>query len=452
MSLSRAIWFPTLVGLLGSPAGAQQMTTTQPPGLMGQINQLFTFGDCGEPLCLNSSTNATTVHGDHFIPAAGTAEGNLIGFLTNAIGVGVSNLPISAATSGITFSFQGGVPVQTSVSAGPIFGERVQTLGHGRVLVGVNVTGVGFKAIRGVPLDNLVFSFTHQNVCRAGLVAAKPPNCPTTADNQLGSPALENDVIQVNTSIDLNLQAASLLLSYGILDRVDIGVALPLVRADLKGGSVARVIASSYPTPHFFGTTTNPALSAASAISSNATGVGDLAARLKINFGGSDRGAFGLLADARFPTGDEHNFLGSGKFSIRVLGIASARLGDFSPHLNAGYLYWSGKTYSDAFLATAGFDQLMAPWATLAVDFISQWQAGTSPVTLPPPVIFTQPVNHQVTPTDIPKRRDNLIDGSLGFKFLLRNRVILITNALFPLNDAGIRGNVTGTVGIAYGF
>ena len=52
-----------------------------------------------------------------------------------------ADVPVSAASGGSTFRFQGGVPVRTSTSAGPIFAERAQTLGHGRVLAGITRTG-----------------------------------------------------------------------------------------------------------------------------------------------------------------------------------------------------------------------------------------------------------------------------------------------------------------------
>jgi len=173
---------------------------------------------------------------------------------------------------------------------------------------------------------------------------------------------------------------------------------------------------------------------------------------MKVNLGGSERGAFGFLVDARFPTGAEEDFLGSGEFALRGLGIVSGRFGNFSPHLNLGYQYRSGTSITDAVLATAGFDDLLAPWATLAVDVITQWQAGTSPVQLPGDVVFTQPVRHTVQQTDIPNKRDDLIDGSLGFKFRIGNGATAVTNVIIPLNNAGIRGNAAGTVGLEYTF
>jgi hypothetical protein len=429
MSLRHAAGLLVMLHLVTAPAAAQQPLTEQ-------IKNLFRFGDCKEPLCLNSTVNAGNVHGGHYIPASKAGSNSVIGFLESAVGEAVSNIPISAATSGVAYSFEGGAPTATATSAGPIFAERVQTLGRGRFLLGVNLTAVDFKAVRGVPLDNLIFRFVHANV----------------GDSARGNPLLENDVIQVNTSLNFNLQAATLSLNYGLLERVDIGVSLPLVRTGLSGGSIARVLPFSFPTPHFFGTPANPSLSAASQIDASATGIGDVAARLKVNLGGSVRGAFGFLVDARFPTGDENQFLGAGTTSVRGVGIASARFGQFSPHVNVGYLWWSGKSISDAVLATAGFDNLLAPWATIAVDVISQWRVGTDPVQLPGAVLFTQPAEHTVQQTEIPNRRDNLVDASVGFKFGIGRGATLTTNAIVPLNTGGIRGAVVGTAGLEYGF
>jgi hypothetical protein len=324
--------------------------------------------------------------------------------------------------------------------------------------MGVDVTGVQFTSVRGVPLNNIAFTFTHQNICRTtGAPPATGAACPGPGpgqfpvDSSLGSPTFENDVIEVNTSIDLNLQVAALNLTYGLSNRIDVGVAVPLVRTDLSGGSIARIVPFAQPTPHFFGTSANQLYSAGAGTDGTATGIGDVAARIKVNLGGSDHG-LGLLTEARFPTGEEKDFLGSGEFALRVLGIASARYGNFSPHVNAGYLYRSGKSLTDAVLTTAGFDQLMASWATLAVDVIGQWQANKSVLSLPGIVTFTTPNRRQVHPTNIPSRPDNILDGSLGFKFLTHSGVTLITNAVIPLNTGGMRGNVVWTGGAEYNF
>ena len=104
--------------------------------------------------------------------------------------------------------------------------------------------------------------------------------------------------------------------------------------------------------------------------------------------------------------GTKYDFLGSGGTSARILGIVSARYGDFAPHANAGVAIRSSDDQQDAILATAGFDQLLVPWATFAFDVISEWQLGEQKFALPAPVQITIPFTRTIYPSDIPDRRD----------------------------------------------
>jgi hypothetical protein len=96
----------------------------------------------------------------------------------------------------------------------------------------------------------------------------------------------------------------------------------------------------------------------------SATGIGDIAARLKVNVTQSNSFGAAILFDGRFGTGDEQNLLGSGGFSGRGLAIVSARLGTLAPHLNLGYVFRDAKQSTNAVVATAGFDNAVASWAT----------------------------------------------------------------------------------------
>src|SRR5690349_23467908 len=117
--------------VLGVLAAVASSASAQ--GLRQKIEKgLFSFGNCGEPLCLAPLVLAGNVHGSHFIPSAESGNAAIIAFLGNAVGTNVSNIPISATTSGVTYRFEGGAPVRTNVSSGPIFAERAQTLGRGR--------------------------------------------------------------------------------------------------------------------------------------------------------------------------------------------------------------------------------------------------------------------------------------------------------------------------------
>jgi hypothetical protein len=422
-------------------------------GLRDKISQLFIFGEGESALFLAGTADPGNpqniqIHGDHFIPASVQSNGSIIAFLESSIASQLSNLPFSSTSGGRTFRFEGGVPIATSTSPGPIFAERALTLGRGRLLVGANVSRFSFRSVRGVPLDAVQLTFTHENT--------DFPNCDQVVGGDcslMGVPVLENDVIVLDLGMDLNVTSTLFTMSYGLLDWIDIGVAVPIVSNSLQATSQAEVVPIGSDPAHFFsGTLDNPGLTAERFVQGTATGLGDVAARAKIRVARNDQTAFAILGDARFATGSEEDLLGSGEFAIRGLGIVSAQFGAFSPHANVGYLYRAGDMQTDAFLATVGFDHLLADWAALAVDVISEFQVGESKIAVPEPVTIDAPFNRTVTTTNIPDMRDDILAGSFGFKFLTPSGVTIVANSLWPLNDGGIRASVAWTLGLEYNF
>jgi hypothetical protein len=439
--------------LMGLATCAALTSAAQAQGLRDQISQLFIFGPGQEPLFLagtaDPSNPATiTIHGNHFAPSANAQNGTIISFITSAISGNVADFPFSAASGGTTFRFEGGVPVPTSVSPGPVFAERAQTLGRGRTLVGFSYNTFHYSTLRGVDLHNVHLTFTHENVTGPKCDSIVGSSC-----DPMGVPTLENDIMPFQLSLDINVTLASFVVTYGVSDRLDLGIALPIVSMSLVAHSEAQIIPFGGPTAaHFFaGTPSNPVLTASRFVQGSATGLGDVAVRMKLNLSQSDQTSLGLLMDGRFPTGSERDLLGAGKFSGRALGILSARFGEFSPHANLGYLFKGGKQRNDAVVATMGFDHVLAPWATLAADVISQLQVGDSKLIMPGIVTITKPFLRTVRTSDIPDMRDDLVNGSIGFKFTTGGPTI-ITNALVPLNRGGLRANVLWTFGAEYNF
>ena len=401
---------------------------------------LFSFGTCGEPLCLPALVTAGNAHGRHFIPSAEAGNAAIIAFLGSAVGSNVSNIPISATTSGVTYSFSGGAPVRTNVSSGPIFAERAQTLGRRRFLLGATASSIRFNSLRGVPLNALDFNFAHQDT--------DPPG--------EGDPIFENEFITVRTSLDVNVFATIAFATYGLTDRIDIGVAVPFVSTSIDGHSLGQIVPFGPNPAHYFaGTAANPILTATADVDGSASGIGDLAVRAKVNLssgGANARTGFALIGDIRLPTGNEDDFLGSGSTSTRILGILSSRFGDFAPHANAGMLFRSKTDQQNAALATGGFDQLLAPWATFAFDIISEWQLGESKFPLPEPVTVTIPFQRTIYPSNIPDRRDDILNASFGAKLATHRGATFILNALVPLNRGGLRASTLWTAGLEYGF
>lgn len=400
-------------------------------GLRSRIQrELFTFGDCGQPLCLDLDN----AHGNHFIPSL--AEGNdaVIAFLTNAIGKATASVPLSATSGGATFSFVGGLPVQTSNSAGPVFGERAQTLGRGRFFLGTSVTGIEFTSLNGVPLENLQLNFKHEDTDPVGVFGDSP---------------FENDVMAMQLAMDVSVLVGTVAATYGVTDFIDLGVAIPLVRTSVQGRSEAQIMPFGEPAVHHFtGDDTDPVLRAAASMSGAATGLGDVVARAKINLGqGTTMGA-GLLAEVRFATGDEENLLGAGSTEVKAMGLYTAQLGSFSPHLNVGYAVRSDELLTDALLVTAGFDNLMTDWATLAVGVVSEIQVGESEFTLPGPIVWDTPYDRRMPSTNVPIRSEDILNATVGAKFTVRGGTVVVVNGMFPLRKVGLQPDYFWTLGL----
>jgi hypothetical protein len=423
-------------------------------GLEDRLTDLFIFGSGDDVLVLGGSASAgdpaIRAHGNHFIPSAVSGNATIISFLSNSISTNITNIPFSSSSGGETFRFEGATPVRTSISAGPIYAERAQTLGRGRFFAGLARSGLSYKTLRGIPLDEVQFTFTHQNVDFPGCDELFGGDC-----TLYGVPTLENETIDFRLALDVSVNVTALLLTYGVSDRIDFGVVLPFVSTELRGASTATVVpfGATVPPAHFFsGTPEDPVFTASRFSEGSSSGLGDVSARVKVNLRQATPVSLAVFAEGRFPTGSEEDLRGAGAVALRGLGIVSARLGDFSPHVNVGYQYRGRALDNDAFLLTAGFDELLAPWATLAGDLITEFQVGTSRLTIPPDVELEAPFRRTVRASSIPERRDDIVNASLGTKLSLPQRVTFLANAVFPLNRGGMRPDVLWTLGAEYTF
>ena len=423
-----------LVALCAQPLTAQDTET----GLRAQLaRDLFTFGACGEPLCLDLPVG--NVHGSHFIPAL--AEGNdaVIAFLTDAIGDATASVPLSATSSGATFSVVGGVPVRTSISAGPIFGERTQTLGRGRYFIGASVTGMDFTSLNGVPLGDLALNFKHED---------------RLSPDTLGTPEFENDYMALDLAVSLNILVGTVAVTAGVTDAIDVGLAVPLVRTQVSGRSEAQILPFGSTAIHRFGgDATDPVLRATASTEGSATGIGDIAGRVKVNLGQSPSMGVAVLAEIRFPTGDEEDLLGAGSTQFRALGLYSAQFGTFSPHLNLGYVArGDSRTQNDAVLLGVAVDNLLSDWATLAAGFESEIQVGDNKFVLPSEIVLQEPFVRQIPATNVPNRSGDLLRASIGGKFTVRGGTVLVVNGLFPLREVGLQPDFVWTIGLDFPF
>jgi hypothetical protein len=450
---SRSCAAACLALLVATPACAQTLEDL--------LTRLFVVGGQTVPLQVRGqlepqASSSDVLEDDSFVPSAVQTNADALDFVTKWMSVSPAYFPFGSTSGGLAFRFESGVPAPAPTSAGPILGERGQTLGRGRGVVGAHVTSTRFTTSRGRPLSQLRLTFTHRNIDSDQCDAEEGRDCAP-----LGVPLSENDLLEFLLNVDLDVDVGSVFLTYGLLDRLDLGIMLPLVHTSMHGRSTAQIIPfGTLPTgaAHFFaGTPENPVLASTQVVQGSATGIGDLAVRTKVNMLDRERAAVALLADVRFPTGDEDNFLGIGDWSVRGIGVFSMVFGSFSPHLNAGYIWRGAKAGNgaakDAVLLTIGFDQVFAPWATFATDLIAEVQVGKRAFVAPPPVRFTEPFARSVQPISISSLRGNVASGSAGFRFATASNFTAVVNALFPITyGSRPRTDFAWSLGLEYDF
>ncbi len=390
-------------------------------GLRSQLDKLLTFGAWPAPLQVGvvAPDGRSIVPSNAFSPSAVGANGQLASFLVAWMTADASSPPLASTGGGRTFRFAGGIPVEDRPAPGPIFGESATTLGRGALLAGVNYTGVQFSRVRGVPMNALDLTLTQGPAAGANA-----------------------DAIDLRLSVDYAMSVTALFATWGVLDRVDLGIVVPVVRTRLTGASTARVVSGSgaQPSTVLGGSPEAPLYTSQQSIAGRASGIGDVALRAKVNIIDRPAGGLGVVGDARLPTGDANNLLGSGTFSARLLAVYSGRFGQIVPHAEAGYLYFADRTINDAFLATVGLDGDMARWATVSLSVIGQRHAGSSAYQLPA-ATNRQPL------TNIPDVRDDALSASLGAKVGVGG-TRATANVIAPFTRGGPRPDLAYTFGV----
>lgn len=366
----------------------------------------------------------------------------------------LSSFPLASSAGGFTYRFDPalGVFTRSADSFGPIYAERADTIGKGKFNIGLNYSHFTFDEIDGVSLRdggvNLVF--THQDVNFDG-------------SNLL--PYVEGDVITAQLFLKIDTDITAFVLSYGVSDRFDIGVAVPLVSVDLEAqmaATVGRLATGQASNIHTFarGGTEDTLRQ-----SGSASGVGDVVLRGKFQAVRGARGGLAVAADLRLPTGEERDLLGAGATQAKGSIVGSVRLGAFSPHLNAAYT-WSShgpedQEIADEISGVAGFDWAIHPRMTLAADVIGRSFRDSQTVS-----VEDTPFQFNTNPAGIPimegsrvlprllaqKQNSNAFLGSLGFKINPFGSFLLTVNGLFSLNEEGLQDDFAPLIGVDYSF
>ncbi len=380
-------------------------------------------------------------HAAHFTSAL---QSNFGPFSTSLVSQ-LSSLPIPSPASGFVFSFDKslGVYSQSTQSFGPIYAERAETLGKNKFFVGFSYQNFSFDKLDGISLKRVPSVFQHQ---------------PT------GDPNYVKDVITTNNSFDVKFGQQAAFFTYGLTDRFDISVALPFNSARLEAVSdakIQRIGTASEPDVHYFDTPFGDRTERTFARSGSASGLGDVVVRAKATALQFKNGGLAVGLDARMPTGDVYDFLGSGAYGFRPFLALSFRKGNFSPHVNAAY-QWNGKSILAGNIQTGatgdlpdqvqyvlGFDYGVTKKFTLAIDYMGQRQLNAKRVSLTSYRAANGSVFPQIAITDTSFQQNSL---ATGFKVNPIASLLVSFNLLFALDDNGLRDQITPLIGLSYTF
>lgn len=351
--------------------------------------------------------------------------------MNNLMGMQVSGFPLGSSGGGFSWTFDPAVGTfnRASGTFGPVFTERALTVGRRRMNFGVNYQRSTFDKLEGKSLADgdvkLYTGFTTPGVT-----------------------AFFEDSFRLKLTTD----TVGLFAMYGVTDRFDVGVAVPIIHVDMEAAldftATVRFGASASTSELFVGTP----------VTGSATGIGDIVVRTKYQFLRRQGGGLAAGVDLRLPTGDELDLLGAAGGQTKFYVAGSAERGRISPHVNFGFTVSgesdaakSDETFvfapSDEINFAGGVDLAVSPRLTLVGDLIGRT------------IRDTIVLNEAATPFGGSFRQFrgdtgnlNILLGSVGVKFNPMGQGLIAFNVLFPLNENGLTDNLTWLGGFEFSF
>ena len=435
-------------------------------------------------------------HQAHFSPLSNDLNNPVVGIVQSfntQMATQFSTFPLGSSTGGLTYVFDESVGTfrRTSASFGPLFAERALTIGRRKLSVGFNYQRTSYDTFEGQNLDNgsIKFYLRHQDCCTFRLIP-EPPYFQFTSSRGDGSrltPPFEGDIIEAALSMKATTHTTAMFANYGLTDRWDVGLAVPLVRVNLDASVTARIrrlVTEGFETHTFEDGNLNATRTVRH--SGDASGIGDIVVRTKYRFLRAPGGGLAAAVDLRLPTGNEDDLLGAGGAQAKFLLVASSERGRFGQHANLGYTAARGAVAGtvpglsaaqlpDEINYTGGVEFIATPRLTVMGDLVgrtlrgaghldlvskafeysdpSKVPADSTPQSLVAAGIFSFPTS-SVSFNEFDPRPGNLtlLLGAGGVKFNLVGNLLLTGSVLFPLTNAGLRSRLTTVVGLDYAF
>jgi hypothetical protein len=351
-----------------------------------------------------------------------------------------TTLPIGTSSGGFAYQFDAatglvGRPVQ---NYGPMFGDRPLTIGARRLTVGLTFQHTEWRSLAGQRLSTGFYA--HDKFV-----------------DDFYTPDFQPVIERFGSRIDLSTDRATVNVTFGLANRLDLNVIVPFGHATVIGGPDYTYSGLQSGTIYRLATDT---------FSASASGISDVSLRGKYLLISSPRFAFAAIGEIRFPTGDAENLLGTGKRAEKLTGVGSLTLGEFSTHFEAGYLIaGNGLTFnrdprlaqprlltaepSDEITLTVGADSAITDRLTLTTDLLLRTLRNSAQIVRR---VYTQTATREVVGYEPVPGAVSLVLGTVGGKVLIGGDWLLTASVLVPLNSSGVKPHITPVIGFERAF
>ena len=355
-------------------------------------------------------TNRTVATDDFVRDAqAANAAGDAV---SGSLLIDLSTFPISTSAGGFTYRLDPtlGINVRATDAFDPFFTRRALTPGAGQYTVGVSYQQSSFRTIDGRAL-------------RDGTLIS-------TASVVRG----QTDFFDVETlTLRLQTDTATFVANAGVTDRLEAGIALPMVRITLDGER----------HDNYRGRDSLQAVA-----SSTTSGPGDARLDARYEILRTSMGGVAVGGQTLLPTGNAHNLLGTGKISGGPLLIGSIGDERTSVHGNIGYSV-GGLSKSLEYDGAAIF--AASRRLTLIGEVTGQRLAsvGRLTQTIAPNPTLINIDTARLTSTNQPIMRTVVVGG---VRWNFRSTWLFSANVLRSLTVAGLNARWTPTITVDHSF
>jgi len=313
------------------------------------------------------------------------------------------NLPIISGSAGYTYRYNPQLEIfeRTSETLGPLFLERPDTLGRGKLNVNVSYQYVQFDEFDGRSIKRL---------------EAQDPIVIQEFDS--AGNLLRSTANRLRYGLKIHSNIGSLSLTYGLLDNLDVNLLLPVIDIDFAVGVQSQVIAMALPGGGF-------------------------------SAEGGIRSAAGL--QLRLPSGNENDFQGTGDFEASpFLYLSTILWSHVEPHANLGVDLRTDNVERSQARYGLGADVDVTRRIGISLAFLGRSQFKESAPASDTSFLHLTSAGVQQRPLlGVSFDRKDFFDLSFGARAVVWRQIMVFANGIYALNDDGLRnGTVIPTAGV----